>query len=254
MAFRIIRVVAAVLIVLAAVLSQAGAGAGVGLTLQHALVTSSADWHFSGTAMADNGDNSDNNNSGDNDDNSSNNDSTDSNDNSDNSSNNNSGDNGDNGDNSSNSNDNGGDNASSPPPPASAAAPGAAPAAVPLPGPAPSTTEASGTSTGGDTRIALPGDRIVVQIFPWMPQGITVTVRLADPTTVQAPPGSRVGDLVFRLEARGPGGETLTTLPAEVNLSATYTDSEVAGLNEPGVTLFGWTEHEPVDDRPEAGH
>jgi hypothetical protein len=70
-----------------------------------------------------------------------------------------------------------------------------------------------------------------------MPAGVTITVRMIDPATVPAPPDSRVGDLVFRVEARGAGGETLTSLPAEVNLSATYADQDVAGLNEAGVTL-----------------
>ena len=79
---------------------------------------------------------------------------------------------------------------------------------------------------------------MAVRVFPWMPPGITITVRLIDPATVPAPPGKRVGDLVFRLEARGAGGETLSALPAEVNLSATYADQDVVGLNEASVTLF----------------
>jgi len=70
-----------------------------------------------------------------------------------------------------------------------------------------------------------------------MPQGITLTIRLVDPTTVPTVPGSRVGDLVFRIEARGTSGETLTTLPGEVNLSARYADQDAAGLNKQNATL-----------------
>ena len=71
-----------------------------------------------------------------------------------------------------------------------------------------------------------------------MPAGVTITIRLVDPATVPPPPGRRLGDLVFRVEARGAGGEALTILPAEINLSATYSDPDVAGLNEQGATLY----------------
>ena len=127
-------------------------------------------------------------------------------------------------------------------PAASAAAPvgPAAPVAgaVPSPAaPAAPVTEATGTSTGGDSTIALPDNRIAVQVFPWMPEGVTLTVRLIDPVTVQAAPGTRVGDLIFVLEARDSSGATLTMLPAEVNLSVTYVDRETGGLNDQSVTL-----------------
>jgi hypothetical protein len=128
-----------------------------------------------------------------------------------------------------NSDNSGSDNASTPVAPAPAAPSAGATAA---------TTEASGTSTGGDSRIALSGDHVVVRIFPWMPAGVTITIRLVDPTTVPPPPGRRLGDLVFRVEARGAGGEALTVLPAEVNLSATYSESDVAGSNERAAILY----------------
>jgi hypothetical protein len=146
---------------------------------------------------------------------------------------------GDNGDNSGsdnsdnsgsdNSDNSGSDNASTPVAPAPAAPSAGATAA---------TTEASGTSTGGDSRIALSGDHVVVRVFPWMPAGVTITIRLVDPSTVPPPPGRRLGDLVFRVEARGAGGEALTALPAEVNLSATYSESDVAGSNERAAILY----------------
>ena len=119
--------------------------------------------------------------------------------------------------------------------------PSAAPAAA-----GPAATEAIGTSAGSDARIALAGDRIVVTLFPTMPAGITLTVRLIDPTRAPATPGTRVGDLIFALEALDSTGRTLTTLPAEVNLDVTYSERDVAGLNNQAVTL-SWLD--PADNQ-----
>ncbi len=119
--------------------------------------------------------------------------------------------------------------------------PSAAPAAD-----GPAATEAIGTSAGSDARIALAGDRIVVTLFPTMPAGITLTVRLIDPTRAPATPGTRVGDLIFALEALDSTGRTLTTLPAEVNLDVTYSERDVAGLNNQAVTL-SWLD--PADNQ-----
>jgi hypothetical protein len=111
----------------------------------------------------------------------------------------------------------------------------------------PAVVEAIGLSTGGDGLIGLPGDRVVVQIFPWMPAGVTFTVRLLDPSAVPTtPPGNRVGDLIFQIQARDSGGEPLAELPAEVNLSARYTDTEVVSAQESLVTLV-WLD--PVDSQ-----
>ena len=71
-----------------------------------------------------------------------------------------------------------------------------------------------------------------------MPSGITLTVRLIDPSTVPAPGSSRIAALTFQIEARDAGGNTLSSLPAEVNLSAHYTDAEASGLNEAQLGLF----------------
>ena len=138
------------------------------------------------------------------------------------------------------------------PTPAAAAAPSPGPAAspaasAPAPAPAgPTVTEATGTSTGGDVTIALPNNHVAVQIFPWMPAGITLTVRLIDPVTAPAAPGTRVGDLVFVLEARDSAGAPLTMLPAEVNLDVSYTDEDAAGLDDQTVTL-SWLD--PADSQ-----
>src|SRR5436190_2107137 len=39
------------------------------------------------------------------------------------------------------------------------------------------TTEVTGTSNGGDSTVKLIDERVVLQIFPWMPSGITFKVR-----------------------------------------------------------------------------
>jgi hypothetical protein len=126
-------------------------------------------------------------------------------------------------------------------PPARAAGAPAPPAATVGSG-----TEASGTSTGGDSTIALAGERVVVQIFPSMPPGITITVRLVDPATAPAPPGTRVDAMVFRLDARDAAGTPLAALPAEVHLAARYADADVTGLDKQRVTL-SWLD--PADNR-----
>jgi hypothetical protein len=109
----------------------------------------------------------------------------------------------------------------------------------------PSVTEITGLSTGADARIALPGDRVVVQLFPWMPAGVTISVRLLDPLTVP-PPGMLVGALVFEVAATDATGVPLAALPAEVNLSARYLDQEIGGLSEAGVILL-W--RDPFDQQ-----
>jgi len=141
------------------------------------------------------------------------------------------------------------DNVSAPVPPSGPAGvpPAAAPPASASPtAPAGSETQASGTSTGGDSTIALSGDRVVVQVFPSMPAGLTITIRLVDPAPVPPPPGTRAGNLIFRIEAQDASGTPLTALPAEVNLAVRYADQDVAGLNEQRATL-SWLD--PADTR-----
>ena len=99
------------------------------------------------------------------------------------------------------------------------------------------TTEVTGASTGGDSTVALIDERVVLRIFSWMPSGIAFKMRFVDPTTVSSPPGKRVGNMVFRIEAQDASGTALDLLPAEVNLSARYADRDVAGATEQNVTL-----------------
>jgi hypothetical protein len=97
--------------------------------------------------------------------------------------------------------------------------------------------QASGTSNGGDTTVATPGERVAIQMFPWMPAGVEVTIRPIDPSTVTAAPGARAGDLVFAIDAKDASGTRLTALPAEVNLAVRYADDTVSGLNEGNLAL-----------------
>jgi len=98
-------------------------------------------------------------------------------------------------------------------------------------------TTAMGTSTGSDSMIATPGERVAVRVFPWLPSGIQLTIRPVDASTVPSAPGKQAGDLTFAVEARDASGTQLTSLPAEVNLAVRYADSTVKGLNEGNLTL-----------------
>lgn len=98
-------------------------------------------------------------------------------------------------------------------------------------------TSATGTSTGGDVMIATPGERVAIQMFPWMPAGVQVTIRPLDANSVPSAPGTRAGDLVFAVEARDASGAQLSSLPAEVNLAVRYADDTVSGLNEGNLTI-----------------
>ncbi len=110
------------------------------------------------------------------------------------------------------------------------------PTRTPVPTAVP-TTQDQAVTTGGDLQVVLSGDRVVVQVFSTIPSGITLTLRLIDPATEPAVPGTLAGDLMFRIEARDQQGAVLSLLPAEVNLSIRYTDADVAGRDDAGVTL-----------------
>jgi hypothetical protein len=130
-----------------------------------------------------------------------------------------------------------------PPPPAPAGSPAAVP---PDPGPASAGTtsgppapepEASGVSSGSELPITIGGDRIVVQIHPTMPAGITLFLKRVSRDLFPPVPGAGIADFVFTVEARDAAGGILLTLPAEVGLSVHYADREVTGLTKLNVTL-----------------
>ena len=110
------------------------------------------------------------------------------------------------------------------------------PTRTPTPTPVP-TTEDQVVTTGGDVQVTLTGDRVVVQVFSTTPAGIVLTLRLVDPAAYPGPPGTLVGDLIFQVEARDQQGAVLSQLPAEVYLSVRYTDADLAGRDDAGVTL-----------------
>lgn len=85
--------------------------------------------------------------------------------------------------------------------------------------------------------MTLTGDRVVVQVFASTPPGITLRPYLVDPGAHARTPGTLAGDLMFRIEAWDASGTPLAALPAEVNLSVRYQDSDLDGLDDSLVTL-----------------
>jgi hypothetical protein len=98
-------------------------------------------------------------------------------------------------------------------------------------------TEATGTSNGGDVTVTLAGERLVIKMFPWMPRGVTLTVRRAITDTLAPVPGTRAGDLAFSIQAKDATGTALTVLPGEINVSVRYNNQDVSRLNEQNLTL-----------------
>lgn len=117
------------------------------------------------------------------------------------------------------------------------------PTRTPTPTPVP-TTEDQAITTGGELQVSLTGDRVVVQIFSTTPSGIVLTLRLVDPVTHPGQPGTLAGDLLFQIEARDQQGAILSALPADVNLSVRYTESDVVGIDDTSVTLARF---DPID-------
>ena len=115
---------------------------------------------------------------------------------------------------------------------------GTAPFADPGPIFDPTVLQASGVTTGGDGFVALPGDRIVVRYFTGMPQGVTVSIQLLNKASFPSAAGAPVIALIYQIEARNPAGVPQVALPVEVNVSARYMNSEVAGLNKARATLL----------------
>jgi hypothetical protein len=102
--------------------------------------------------------------------------------------------------------------------------------------PAPS-KQASSTTSGRETTVSLQNGRVVLRASSSLPSGTTLTLRLVDPGSLPPISGRRLGDLLFIVEASAPGGAGLASLPAEVNLSARYTDQDIVGANEQAVVL-----------------
>jgi hypothetical protein len=93
-------------------------------------------------------------------------------------------------------------------------------------------------SAGVETAVSSMGGRVTVRLFPSLPRPIRVIVREnVDPATVPAPPGQRIGALVFQVTAEECAGGAVGTFPVEVNLGVRYTDQEATGLSEAGFAV-----------------
>jgi hypothetical protein len=110
--------------------------------------------------------------------------------------------------------------------------------ALPSPSPSPApVTEVQVVTTGTDTRLALPGNRVVVQIFASTPAGLMLNLRLVDPLAYPPTPGIRAGHLIFVIQAFDATGMEISTLPADVSVMVRYSDADIVGLDETYLTL-----------------
>jgi hypothetical protein len=88
-------------------------------------------------------------------------------------------------------------------------------------------------STGGRSTLVSEDGSIAITVFPTMPANVQLTLTSRLPVnTIPAPPGIRVGGLVFRIDAGSCNGSTIDMLPAEINLGIRYSDLEATALNE----------------------
>jgi hypothetical protein len=110
------------------------------------------------------------------------------------------------------------------------------PTRTPTPVPA-ETTDDELITDGDEQRLALTGDRVVLQVYEAMPVGIRLTLRLVDPDAYPSTPGQRAGDLTFVVEAHDAAGRPLGALPAEAGLSVHYAESDVGGYDDSNVIL-----------------
>lgn len=118
------------------------------------------------------------------------------------------------------------------------------PVTVPAPAPAPPPPGASASpvdevsqclSNGGELVYHGPDAGIGVTSFQ---DNLNVTLTRVSPTAQPAPPGSIVGNYVFRLSASPCGGAPYSVLPREVNLALSYSDALAAGRDESRFSLM----------------
>ena len=77
-----------------------------------------------------------------------------------------------------------------------------------------------------------------MRTFPGTPAGISLTIRVLNKASFPTAPGAPVIALIFQIEARDASGALLNALPAEMNLTARYMNSEVTGLDKNRATLW----------------
>lgn len=125
-----------------------------------------------------------------------------------------------------------------PKPPAGAPPP---PAAAPTPTPAnpPASKVGSGPGTqmqvaqGQEATLRCLGDRVTITVRPGtMPRPVTLSCRMGAAGQAPNPPGPRLDEVLFTIEAEGLG-----ELPAEVNLGVGYDDDDLEGLEEGRLTI-----------------
>jgi hypothetical protein len=115
--------------------------------------------------------------------------------------------------------------------------PAPAPAAKPAPPPC--------STPGQDITFSSADGRFVIKVFASMTRPVRLAVRMVDPGTVPALPGTLIDALVFEVLGEFcDGGGGIALLPAEINLGVRYTDAEAAGLFEANFKIAAL---DPVD-------
>lgn len=117
------------------------------------------------------------------------------------------------------------------------------------------------TNGGRSALVSADGD-IAITIFPTMPANVRFTLLSNLPVnTIPAPPGIRVGGLVFNIAAGPCNGGGFVTLPAEINLGIRYTDLEATAYNERAFFIARldpddnlWTDAMKLADDPGANY
>ena len=69
---------------------------------------------------------------------------------------------------------------------------------------------------------------------------LAVDLTKVDPSSVPPPPGSLIGQFVFRLGASQCGGSGMAALPGENNLGVGYSDNAAAGHDKTKFSLMFW--------------
>jgi hypothetical protein len=97
---------------------------------------------------------------------------------------------------------------------------------------------------GRETTVFLTADHVVLRVGTGLPEDLEIGIRIVTASDGSPPPGLVIGDLLFRVTARDPGGADLAQLPIEANLSARYTDAQLGSRDE-GKLVLSW--RDPAD-------
>jgi len=98
--------------------------------------------------------------------------------------------------------------------------------------------QASGClQNGGTVSLTLPGGLATFKAYQ---DNLAVDLTQVDPSSVPPPPGSLIGQLVFRLGASQCGGSGMASLPGEDNLGVGYSEDAAAGHDKSKLSLMFW--------------